>query len=167
MKKILAALAAMSVAGAALAAPGVVTVQTNAAVKILGEAATVGSVLADRVAGTDYLVQGALVAVNDAPCMLLTTGKTAAAAATNTVGDITDGTVVWRPCVRNARRGLVVVNTGTNDCYLGVGSKITAGTGVYLVAGSGSFSLLGSDSVNAAIFALGSGGSTTLSTMEW
>jgi hypothetical protein len=64
------------------------------------------------------------------------------------------------------RRYAILCNTGSTDCFLAIGTPAVAGQGILLKANGGSYELLAQNLTHAAISAITSADSTTLSIQE-
>jgi hypothetical protein len=64
------------------------------------------------------------------------------------------------------RRYAILCNTGTTDCFLAIGTAAIAGSGILLKANGGSYELLAQNLTHAAVSAITSAGSTTVSIQE-
>lgn len=89
---------------------------------------------------------------------------------TNPVGpvDFWDGGVTWRPCLRSARTGLVVVNAGAGNVFVSwVGSNAATNRSLLLVP-NGAIAISGPETPQGAVYAVSMTGQTnSVRTVEW
>lgn len=137
VKSWLSATLAFALAGsAALAGSGSVNI-TNTPVLILPMPGS-GRGMVEHVTGTVYSA-GQYIRSGGRAYYCVTGGTSSNSASWKVLPggdtDITDGTVVWRPCLATPRLGLVISNGSTNSAYLYVNGTGKSGAGARLATG--------------------------------
>lgn len=155
--------AALAVAGQAIAGGGTSTVSANA-VKIMGAPSARRSSAQAWEASTAYS-QGELVSSATARYLALVAGTSGSTGPSGT-GDQSDGTVTWRHVTGAPRQGLFLANEGGVRVTVRFDGSVTAGAGITLGAGE-KIVLTGRDAPQTAIYVIADSGSDSFSAYEW
>lgn len=91
---------------------------------------------------TMVYVSGAIITNSEGSWQCVIPGTSGSSAAVFTGGnDATDGTVVWRRCMRRKRKGVSFTVSGTGDVYVSFPSAAADGKGTLLSAGGGPYTV--------------------------
>lgn len=119
----------------------------------------------ERAAETAY-TNGQYRVMHGALFFCLTAGTTGAGEPTLSIGDVTDGTVVWRHCLSHRRGGLILCNIDKDDDLTYNFFPLSVGPRLSPV--NGSIILTGDDCPQSAVYALTSGvGPASYGELEW
>lgn len=141
-----------------------ITVSNAAATVVLPAIAP--TTVAARANETAY-TNGAYRSIGDFVFVCLVGGTTDVVAPTVTKGDLTDGTVVWRPVPKVPRKGLALsVNDGTSVIRFDFGALLATNTGVRLPGGVVIFDNPASVP-QSEVRVMAESGSCSVSAVEW
>jgi hypothetical protein len=81
--------------------------------------------------------------------------------------DVVDNTITWRRCLTQPRKGLAIVNDGTNTIYLSLIGAAVLNNGIRLNSYGGSLTLSGDSVWQGEVHSIGSSAGAVAATMEW
>jgi hypothetical protein len=131
---------------------------------VLGPAGVRRDLVPDWQAEHEY-ANGNLIRLHGRVVFCLTAGESGATLPVAAEGDVSDGAVIWRPCVGSLRRGLILCNIDSTrslefDFY-------RSGLGPRLSPGNGTLILTGADCPQGAVYVTAVSGSAAYRVTEW